>query len=177
MRLFLRTLTGKTITLEVNADMGIDMVKLLLEEKEGIPVDQPCFIFAGERLKDDRTLSDYNIQKESTIHVVLNLRGGMYHITSGRQGFNKLPHGSAEIVNKVLKFEFQNIRNVHQLSLSELQNSILQAQTVLLDLYLKFKDAYVHENVPDLKTILMPIADDADHEESRDSEDENSNEQ
>jgi len=76
----------KTITISLTSSNTIHDFKEQIQEKTGFPIDQQRLVYAGKQLEDPRALYDYNIQPEATFHLILRLRGGMYHASSGRTG-------------------------------------------------------------------------------------------
>ena len=172
--IIIKLITGKTSELKVDPAMTVEEVKVKIQENEGIPPDQQRLIFAGQQLEDGRTLAYYNISKQGIINICLRLRGGMYHFTSGRQGFRNLPENAAVAIKTILAMELKDVKHSNRLSPIKLQSFILEAQDVLPTLLREIKEVYSLENLPNLKTILVSTIDDTKEDDS-DSDDENHN--
>lgn len=85
-------LMGETIVVEIESNDLIEDIKFKVQEAQSIPVDQQQLAYAGQKLLDDETVGSYNIKKDSKLHLILRLRGGMYHYTSGKINFETLTH-------------------------------------------------------------------------------------
>ena len=177
--LFVKTLTGKTLTVKVHPTMNVLQLKGLIQDSEGVPPDQQRMIFAGKQLEDEITISDYGIEKESTIHLVLRLRGGMYHFTSGRQDFERMPDSSATAIKNIFAFKLKDMDQASRLTLTEMQSAVLEAQTILTNLLYQTNEFLPPNDLPDLnlRIILSAVTDnteDDNDDEDQDDDDDSS---
>jgi len=147
-QIFVLSLNGRTRTFRVYSSMKVSTLKALIEQVGGIRPDQQRLLYGGKQLEDERILADYKIEKEATIHLILRLRGGMYHFTSGRQDFNNLPYDGVQAIQNALAFQIKPINQIYFLSSTELQDFVLQAQRILSNLSNTIGEKLVLDNHP-----------------------------
>jgi hypothetical protein len=151
------------------------VLKSLIENLEQIPPNRQRLIYAGKQLEDDRTLMDYGVQRESTLSLVLRLRGGMYHFTSGRHDFAAFPPVCAdavESIRNVLVFKPNNDNLSKNAPLEKLQRYSIEVQSLLLSLHSTIKGFSKPNNAPDLRDIISPLIDQLSDQSSDDDDDE-----
>ena len=137
-----------------------------IQEKEGIPIDQQRLVAVNKHLEDERSLAYYNIPKPIIINVCLRLRGGMHHFTSGRQGFQNLPFEARTPIKQILALPLKDTEHPNHLTPVQLQNFILETHDVLSTLLHEIQEVPLYHGLPDLKTILTPILNDGEDNDS-----------
>jgi hypothetical protein len=129
--IIVKTMIGRTPMFGVYAFTTIRQLKSMIEEKEGIPPDQQRLINAGKQLEDHLTMHDYGILHMSTLHLVLRLRGGMYHETSARQDFAILADADSTQISIILLFPDGGETNVSVSPWTEVTNLKALAMSTL----------------------------------------------
>eukprot|EP00977_Amphora_coffeiformis_P008061 scaffold1803_cov92-Amphora_coffeaeformis.AAC.84 len=127
MQLFVKTLTGKTVSIEVEEGESIEDVKAKIAEKEGIPPEQQRLIFGGQQLQDAKTLDDYDVGDDATLHLVLRLRGGIVDKILGKeavqvdeefvkQNLQGLTEDDRELMNRFIAVSRANVEDEDEAS-------------------------------------------------------------
>ena len=136
----------------------VEDLKAMIHDKQGIPPDQQRLVWSGKQLEDGRTLADYGIGLGAVVHLVLRLRGGMYHFTSGRLDFESLPSGSSQAIRDILAFKGQDEADSRRSSVAKLQKLTMEAQKLLFNLRAQTEDMVF----PSSFNMSLPISVDND---------------
>lgn len=174
--LIIATLTGKKLEIPYKENMTIEQLKQAVRDQEGIPEDQQRLVFAGKQLEDNRTVGNYGIPREGCLHLVLRLRGGMYHWTSGRLGFDFIGAHSEEATEHVSAVcGFVIPKELHVSSVKEISETadprpfqvfLLNSHRVLAELYADVKNhALTGEDRHGRKWLKPMVESDSDEEE------------
>lgn len=159
-QIFVRTLHGRSITIVVDLDQTIQEAKRRIEEEEKIPVDCQRLIYRGKQLEDNLTFTYYHMAKESTVNLVLRLRGGMYHFTSGRNDFDRLGLDCVKAIEKILHFKSKTADISRSTPLEKLQEFSINAQPLLSSLYSSVQPYPKIVDALDLRDVIsVPIDD------------------
>jgi len=126
----IKSLTGKKTKITVQAHNTVLEAMLMIQAAEGIPTNQQRLLFAGRQLDTDKTLSDYNIQRESELHMVLRLRGGMYDISSAKQDLTVCTESDVRYCKEITGMVENaiNVREIVRERVAELEERIQNLQ-------------------------------------------------
>jgi ubiquitin len=97
----IRSLTGKHTEIKVHHKMRVSELKVLIEKQDQTPFDQQRLVYNGKQLEDERTLDYYNITQDTVVHIILRIRGGMFHETSARKDFGLVQWATLESIEEL----------------------------------------------------------------------------
>ena len=147
--LFVKSMTGRTITLVVDSlSITVGELKKKIEQKEQIPITEQRLIFGGREIINEKCLSDYKIQQESTIHMVTQAKGGMYVKISGRSGFDSISITNSKSMDSIIKLLKLNEFQSKLSSLKQVNKEL--AFEIVLEMkrtYLKLKELVEREEI------------------------------
>ena len=111
----IRSLTGKETSVNVHHKMIVSELKNMIEKIDQTPFDQQRLVYNGKQLEDDRTLDYYGIKPDTVVHIILRIRGGMFHETSGRKDYGLVQFEITHCASTIEELE-EKIRLLKQLN-------------------------------------------------------------